>query len=336
MKTNNFRNKTKAELIEELRTLHRRLIELEKTEADRQSAVEALRASEEKYRILLDESSDPIFTFYPDGEYRYVNRAFAIGVGKKQEEIIGKKIWDIFPKEEADKRFAIVKWVFENGESRVIEVRVPRPDGDRYHITTVKPILDCQGHVISIICISKEITERKAMEERLAHMAQYDMLTDLPNRALFSDRTQQAIAQAKRDKTRLALIFIDLDNFKPINDTFGHHVGDLLLKAVAQRIQDCVRETDTVGRIGGDEFVVLLPIIEEVQDALLVAEKMRLSLSQPFELAGHPSLNISSSTGVAIYPEHGGDEIELSKNADDAMYIAKARGRNMVQLFQSA
>jgi len=98
MKTNNFRNKTKAELIEELKTLHRRLMELEKTEADRQSAVEALRASEEKYRILLDESSDPIFTFYPDGEYRYVNRAFADGVGKEQEEIIGKKIWDIFRK----------------------------------------------------------------------------------------------------------------------------------------------------------------------------------------------------------------------------------------------
>jgi two-component system, LuxR family, sensor kinase FixL len=167
MKTNTFRNKTKAELIGELEDLRRRLTESEKTEAERQHAVEALRVSEEKYRILLDESSDAIFAFYPDGEYRYVNRAFANGVGKNLEDIIGKKIWDVFPKEEADKRFAVVKWVFENGESKVIEVRVPRPDGDRYHITTVKPILDDQRRVISVICISKEITERKQAEEKL-------------------------------------------------------------------------------------------------------------------------------------------------------------------------
>ncbi len=336
MKTHTFRNKTKAELIQELEDLRHRLTDLEKKDAERQHAVEDLRASEEKYRILLDESSDPIFTFYPDGQYRYVNREFANGVGRKPEEIIGRKIWDLFPKEEADKRFAIVRWVFENGESKVIEVRVPRPDGDRYYMTTVKPIVDEQRRVISVICISKEITERKAMEERLAHMAQHDILTDLPNRALFSDRMHQAVAQAKRDKARLALMFLDLDNFKPINDTFGHHVGDLLLKAAAKRMLECVRETDTVGRSGGDEFVVLLPAIEEVQDALLVAEKIRHALSQPFHLAGYQSLNISSSTGVAIYPDHGTDEIELSKHADDAMYLAKARGRNMVQLFQAA
>jgi len=336
MKTNPFRNKTKAELIAELEALRRRLIDFEKTEVERQQVAEALRASEEKYRIMLDESSDPIFTFYPDGQYRYVNRAFANGIGKKLEEIIGRKIWDVFPKEEADKRFAVVKWVFENGESKVIEVRVPRPDGDRYHLTTVKPILDDRRQVISVICISKEITERKIMEDRLAHMAQYDTLTDLPNRALFDDRLRHAITQAKRDQTRLALMFLDLDNFKPINDTFGHQVGDLLLQAAAKRMQDCIRESDTAGRIGGDEFVVLLPILGEGQDALVVAEKIRHSLNQPFELPGYQSLNISSSIGIAIYPDHGSEEIQLAKNADDAMYYAKAHGRNRVQLFQSA
>ena len=117
-------------------------------------------------------------------------------------------------------------------------MRVPRPDGDRYYMTTVKPILDDQRRVISVICISKEITERKTMENRLAHMAQHDMLTNLPNRALFNDRLQHAITQAKRNKTRLALMFLDLDNFKPINDTFGHQVGDLLLQAAAKRVQD--------------------------------------------------------------------------------------------------
>jgi len=131
-------------------------------------------------------------------------------------------------------------------------------------------------------------------------------------------------------------MFIDLDRFKPINDRFGHHVGDLLLRAAARRMQECVRESDTVGRIGGDEFVVLLPTMEHVQDALLVAEKIRLALNQPFELPGIQRLDISSSTGIAIYPDHGNDEIQLAKNADDAMYQAKEHGRNTVRLFQPA
>jgi len=127
----------------------------------------ALRESEEKHRILLDESSDPIFAFYPNGEYRYANYAFANGVGRKREEIIGKSIWEVFPKEEADKRFAVVKWVFESGESKVIEVRVPRPEGDRYYVTTAKPILDNQRRAISVVCVSKDITDRKQTERAL-------------------------------------------------------------------------------------------------------------------------------------------------------------------------
>jgi PAS domain S-box-containing protein len=134
---------------------------------ERRKAEEALRITEEKYRILLDESSDPIFTFYPDGQYIYVNKAFAIGVGKQQDDIIGKKIWDVFPHDEAEKRFAAVKWVFENGVTKEIQVRVPRTEGDHYYLTTVKPILNDSNKVISVICISKDITERKHAEEIL-------------------------------------------------------------------------------------------------------------------------------------------------------------------------
>ena len=130
---------------------------------DRKFAEEALHESAEKHRILLDESSDPIFTFYPDGRYRYVNKAFADGVGRKLDEIIGKKIWDVFSKEEADKRFAAVKWVFENRQEKVLEVRVPRPDGDRWYLTTVKPNMN-EGEVVTVICISKDITVRKQAE----------------------------------------------------------------------------------------------------------------------------------------------------------------------------
>ena len=150
---------------------------------------------------------------------------------------------------------------------------------------------------------------------------------------LFSDRLQQEAAIAKRDKKYFAVLFLDLDEFKPINDMFGHDVGDLLLKKVAKRIQDCVRESDTVARFSGDEFLVLFRAIENKQDAMVVAEKIRHALNQPFELVGQ-NLQISSSIGVAIYPDQGVDNAQLLKNADIAMYCAKGNGRNMVQLFQ--
>lgn len=296
--------------------------------------LERLRITENRYRTLLDNSSDAIFSFNKNGQYLYVNEEFAKNVcGKNPEFIIGKKIWDIFSKEEAEKRFAIVKWVFENGETKNIEVRVPSPNGDSYHLTTVKPIFDAHDNVTFVICISKEITDRKLMEEKLKRSAHYDSLTDLPNRVLFSDHTKYAISQAERHKTKFALMYIDLDKFKPVNDTFGHDVGDLLLKAVAKRLQECLRKSDTAGRIGGDEFIVLLPKIDNQQDALNVAEKIQFALNQPFELHSYPAIHITSSIGVAIYPEHGCTETQLSRNADKAMYVAKENGRNKIEFF---
>ncbi len=189
-----------------------------------------------------------------------------------------------------------------------------------------------KGHPTHHVAVFSDISERKAAEERIQHMAHYDLLTNLPNRALLIDRLQQALAKARRDKAHMALMFLDLDKFKPVNDALGHHVGDLLLKEVAKRLQYCVRGSDTVSRMGGDEFVVLLPTVEETQDAMIVAEKILHSLNQTFELAGH-DLHISSSIGVAVYPEHGSDEEMLLKNADTAMYLAKECGRNNVQIY---
>lgn len=183
--------------------------------------------------------------------------------------------------------------------------------------------------------LAREMTrELRDSETRLRHQAEHDALTGLPNRALFSDHLSHALAQARRNRARLALMFIDLDRFKPINDTLGHHVGDALLQVVAERLQHCVRESDIVGRMGGDEFVVLLPVIETEQDALLVAEKIREALNLPFELGCGQPLRLSSSTGIAIFPEHGVDEVQLTKNADAAMYLAKDNGRNQVQLYR--
>jgi diguanylate cyclase (GGDEF)-like protein len=206
--------------------------------------------------------------------------------------------------------------------------------GEYWEDVNITPVRNPAGEITNYVVVSADISERKAAEEKMHHLANYDPLTDLPNRSLMDDRLHQAIAAAKRDKANMALMFLDLDKFKPINDTLGHAVGDLLLKEASRRMLECVRESDTVGRIGGDEFVVLLPTVESDQHALLVAEKIRHALNQPFTLAGE-NLCISSSIGVAIYPEHGDDGKTLVKNADAAMYCAKESGRNNVRLFKA-
>jgi len=167
------------------------------------------------------------------------------------------------------------------------------------------------------------------MTEELRHMAQHDPLTDLPNRAMFSHRLQHELERAKRNQGRCALIFLDLDHFKPINDRHGHGVGDRLLQQVARRLQGAVRASDTVGRIGGDEFVVLMPELGPADTALLLAEKIRQVVRESYTMDGH-TLTISCSLGVAVYPDDGLDEIALTKSADEAMYRAKAEGRDSV------
>jgi diguanylate cyclase (GGDEF)-like protein len=151
---------------------------------------------------------------------------------------------------------------------------------------------------------------------------------------LLSDRLQQAIISCKRERTHFALMFLDLDMFKYINDKHGHEIGDLLLKEAAMRVQSCLRESDTAARIGGDEFVVLLPMIDSIYTAKLVAEKIRHALCMPFSISGQ-NLMISTSIGIALYPEHGTDEKTLLRNADTAMYLAKQNGRNTAVFFSS-
>jgi diguanylate cyclase (GGDEF)-like protein len=163
-------------------------------------------------------------------------------------------------------------------------------------------------------------------------LALYDPLTRLPNRKLFNDRLQHALAQAKRGQARIAVMFIDLDKFKPVNDNFGHEIGDLLLQQVAERLAECVRESDTVARVGGDEFVVLLAGGETENGESVVAEKIRIALSSPFHVAGY-ELRVACSIGIAIYPDHGNEEKLLLRHADTAMYHAKQEGRNRVRFY---
>ena len=312
MDKNSVQYKTKAQLIAEIEELTRRLLTLDAGEAERQQAIKALRESKEKYRIILDESSDPIYMFDPDGTYRYVNKAFTDGVRRKPEEIIEKKIWDVFPQEEADKEYTAVKWVFENGMMKVIEVRVPRPDGDRYYITTIKPILAELLEVISVICISKDITERKQMEEELRYLSTHDALTNLYNRNFFEVELERI------QDSRLfpvSIVIMDLDNLKLVNDRHGHATGDELIRKTAQLLKEIFRTEDIIARYGGDEFIVLLPETDEaaVQDVLA---RLRAKVRKQQDLLF--SLSIGASTG-----EKGRSLSELISIADDQMYQEK-------------
>lgn len=189
---------------------------------------------------------------------------------------------------------------------------------------------DTQGRPLRMIGTFADITERKHREASMQFQAQHDVLTGLPNRALFQDRLRQALARARRDKCQLAVLFLDLDKFKPINDTYGHKAGDVLLQKVARRVRRCLRESDTVARVGGDEFVVLLPQVAAEADAVKVAEGIRIAVERPYDVEGI-RLEISACVGVATYPSNGEDPDELIKAADTAMYAAKASGRNTVR-----
>lgn len=199
---------------------------------------------------------------------------------------------------------------------------------------TISAIKDSDGLVTHYVGTMIDITTRKSIEARIHHLAHYDLLTDLPNRTLLTDRLHQALAQAHRDQSMLALMFLDLDKFKIVNDSLGHNIGDLLLKAVAKRLNNCVkRQTDTVSRIGGDEFIILLAKIESEQDAATVADALILALTEIFYIEGH-AINVSCSIGISVHPTHGSDVESLLRVADAAMYEAKRAGRGCFRFYR--
>jgi diguanylate cyclase (GGDEF)-like protein len=201
-----------------------------------------------------------------------------------------------------------------NGESRYVEVKLLPHIGD-------------QGKVLGCFAVTTDITEHKLTEERIQRVAHHDSLTGLPNQLLFNDRLSQAISLAKRDSRQFALLYLDLDKFKPVNDALGHAAGDELLKAVATRIRRQVRESDTVARVGGDEFTVILHDIVRREDAETVARKIVAALAMSFQLGDQKhSVDIGTSIGIAVYPADARDADTLVKAADDAMYRAKQAG----------
>lgn len=209
-----------------------------------------------------------------------------------------------------------------------------RKNGEVYpEQITITAVKDGNGQVTHYVAVLRDITERKRLEQEVNHLAFFDSLTQLPNRRLFNDRLGQAVKRAQRTSSSLALMFVDLDKFKPINDTYGHEAGDFMLQTVAKRLSGCLRASDTAARVGGDEFLVLLPDIPSGSDALAVAEKIRSALAEPCTSPDGIELCVSASIGIAIYPEHAGSEHELLRLGDRAMYEAKSAGGNRVKLF---
>ena len=300
-------------------------------------AQHALAESQQLYQSILHASPDAVVVSDLQGRIRHASPvAVTMMGGTTEAQLLGRNIANFRDPAEAPRAIANIEAMFKGVYNGAQDYRLIRLDGSSLDTEINAEIVrDAQKQPSGLIFVVRDVSERKKTEAHIRHMAQHDSLTGLPNRALFSDRLQRAILNAVRDKTGLALMFIDLDKFKPVNDTYGHAVGDLLLQDVAQRMLQCVRDSDAVARIGGDEFVVLLRGAISTPETLAVAEKIRSGVEKPFLVAGHQLL-ISCSVGVALFPEHGQDDITLAKSADFAMYQAKQRGRNQVFLYQGA
>ncbi|CAM3742874.1 sensor domain-containing diguanylate cyclase [Rheinheimera salexigens] len=208
-----------------------------------------------------------------------------------------------------------------------------RKDGELYlQRMTINLLRDGDGEPVRYVSVFSDITELRRKDEHIKHLAFHDALTDLPNRTLLMDRINQKLLNSHREQCKLALMFLDLDGFKPVNDKFGHNVGDILLKEMAKRLQALVRQSDTVARVGGDEFIFILNNPQGTSDVTEVANRIISSINQPITILGN-EFQIGVSIGIAMYPEHGDSSLELIRNADTAMYIAKSSGKNKVSFF---
>jgi diguanylate cyclase (GGDEF)-like protein/PAS domain S-box-containing protein len=297
---------------------------------ERHERIDALRLAATVFEI----SDEAVVVTNPQNEIISVNPAFTAITGYALQDVLGRNP-RMFSAKILPREFYADMWrsLTETGSWRG-EVTNRKRSGEVYiEWLSLKCVLDGKGRLTHYVAVFSDITARKAAERRIQHLALHDGLTNLPNRILLSERLSQAIMLAHREGSRLALMYFDLDKFKPVNDEFGHEVGDRLLQAVSERVRDCLRASDTLARIGGDEFVVLLPKLADERDARAVAEKICAALAVPFSL-GDRVFEISASIGLAIYPEHGADEQTLTRHADAAMYQAKKYGRNQVVIYQ--
>ncbi|HVN96552.1 MAG TPA: diguanylate cyclase [Syntrophorhabdaceae bacterium] len=292
---------------------------------------QALRDSEERYRSLFDDSRDAIYITRKDGSFVDMNQSFLDLFGYAREELLRVNAKDAYLSPEDLEAFK--KVMKEKGFTKDYEVKLKKRGGEVMDcLVTVMTKQNENRQTIGYQGIIRDITATKKAEETIRHMAYHDALTGLPNRVLFDDRLAMATANAQRHGKAIAVMMLDLDKFKQVNDVLGHKVGDLLLKAVAGRLTRTLRKSDTVARMGGDEFVVILPEMAREYDAGIVAQKIIEVFQQPFKLDSQ-ELSVTTSVGVAIFPQDGKDPEALVKHADIAMYYSKGIGRNKYSFY---
>jgi diguanylate cyclase (GGDEF)-like protein/PAS domain S-box-containing protein len=284
-----------------------------------------------QFHALMDTTEDSIY--FKDRECRLVrvSRRMAQNLGFADvSELVGKTDVDLFGESFGQRTYFEEIRIMESDEPIIglVESRVVGTETN-WTLTTKVPLHDASGAVVGLMGITREINELKRTELNLQHLATHDPLTGLPNRYLMTDRLNHTVAQAVRTGSRFAVLFLDVDDFKSINDARGHEFGDLVLRAVGNTIVGTVRASDTVARIGGDEFVVIIDALDQPDHATLVADKIRRNVAKPFTLKRH-RVSVTVTTGVGLYPDNGKDADVLLGAADYAMYLAKAQGKNRV------
>jgi diguanylate cyclase (GGDEF)-like protein/PAS domain S-box-containing protein len=297
--------------------------------------VEAERSLREAATVF-EATNEAIMITDDAGVIRRVNQAFTCMTGYSAAEAIGQTP-RLLKSDRHDEQFYITLWnrLREQGRWEG-EIWNRRKNGEVFPVwQIISAVPDGQGGTAGYVALAIDITQKKHDEDEIAFRANYDPLTGLPNRNLLAERLSQALKQARREGTRVAVMFVDLDFFKQVNDTLGHAVGDRLLQLVADRMRLCVRETDTIARLGGDEFVIVLTDIGESAPAANVAEKIIAQMNEPFDIEGN-EIHIGASVGITLFPDDGRDIDVLFRNADLAMYRAKAIGRNNAQFFEPA
>ncbi|MCE5315092.1 MAG: EAL domain-containing protein [Armatimonadota bacterium] len=281
----------------------------------------------------IDAAGDQIVITDSQARIEFVNNSFLRETGYTAEEVMGQNPRILSSGKHSSDFYADMWRTVLSGNTWQGEIVNRRKDGALCtEDMSITPVKNDSGVIEHFIAIKRNITDKKLYEQQLNYLAHHDPLTGLPNRLLFSDRLTQALAQARREKTMLAVMFVDLDRFKVINDTLGHSMGDILLKQVADRLAGCLRDSDTLARMGGDEFMIILRDVDSVDDADVVARRIQEALSEPVELGGQDYF-ATASMGISIFPADGSDVETLVKNADTAMYRAKAQGRNNFQLY---
>ncbi len=289
----------------------------------------AIAESEKRYRTILEEINDSYFELDLEGNFTFVNKALCRVLGVTIEEAVGTNFISVPILDEIDSLRSEFDRVRETGQPhKGLIFKLARKDGTiEFAEISISPQKDELGNVIGFRCVGRDVTERIELQNKLAAMAMHDALTGLPNRSLLYDRFNIAWAQAQRNNRKLAIMELDLDSFKTINDTLGHAAGDKLLKVTADRLSTIVRKSDTVARLGGDEFVVLIPEFTKIKDIIKTAQKIVTAFQNPFTI-DRQELQVTASIGVAIYPRDGSNIEELLKAADTAMYYTKEHGRN--------